>query len=32
LPKIDKRLKNSWQVFTRDELENIQAHKTSEVV
>lgn len=28
LPKIDKRLKNSWQVFTRDEVENIEVHKT----
>jgi hypothetical protein len=27
LPKIDKRLKNSWQVFTRQEVENLQAHK-----
>jgi hypothetical protein len=27
LPKIDKRLKNSWQVFTRDEVENLEVHK-----
>ncbi len=27
LPKIDKRLKNSWQVFTRDEVENIEVHR-----
>jgi len=27
LPKIDKRLKNSWQVFTREEVENLKVHK-----
>ena len=27
LPKIDKRLKNSWQVFTREEVENLEVHK-----
>jgi hypothetical protein len=28
LPKIDKRLKNSWQVFTREEVKNLEGHKT----
>jgi hypothetical protein len=27
LPKIDKRLKNSWQVFTRAEIKNLEVHK-----